>query len=249
MDELEVKKDVIDLFKKNKAEHSGFEGLTPDAFKMPFLKILEDLSPEVKHGPNRVKGAEPGMFFNTATHELFKTIDVIVLKVNHDLLVWKPKRGGFVGIHQLSEEKDIVKRIDSGVIKFDAHGNSVQDTLTFFLLNANSPLELMALPLSVTRFKDGQSFNSRLKYLKCNGEYVGVSWAGVWRLGLVEKTNDQGTWHIIGNTPEFLRFVNEQEINQFILPAIEGIKSRVVNYADLNGETESAEVNSDEPIF
>jgi len=234
-------KEVLDLFNKHKKESSGFEGLTQDAFKMPFIKILEDLSPEVKHGAFRVEGARPGMFFNTATHEISEKIQVIVLKVKHSLLAWAPKRAGFRGEFEISQEKSIVVSTEkNGFIKYDKDNNLIQDTLTFFLLNANDMQALAAMPLAVTRFKDGQAFNSRLLYLKCNGEYVGVTWAAVWELGLVEKTNDQGTWNILGNTPEFIRFVTEDEINKFILPALEGIKDRVVNYNDLSQESEGA---------
>jgi len=48
---------------------AGFEDTTTEDFAMPFLGILQDLSPAVKDGI--VEGAKIGMFINTATNELY----------------------------------------------------------------------------------------------------------------------------------------------------------------------------------
>jgi len=226
---------AVSLFHAHKKDGSGFEGLTQAAFKLPFIKIMEALSPEVMYGAEHVENAKPGLFFNTATHELSETIKVVVLKVRHTLLAWAPKRGGFKGEFELAQESAIVVRTErEGFIKYDKDRNVIQETLTYFMLDANNMRAFAALPLSSTRLKDGKSFDNRLRYLKCNGDYTDVTWAGVWELGLVEKTNDQGTWHVIGNTPNFIRFVTEEEIINFILPAIEMIKERKVDYDDLH---------------
>ena len=50
----------------------GLGNLNQEDLALPFLKILGQLSPEVnKRDGKYVKGAEPGMIFNSVTGELF----------------------------------------------------------------------------------------------------------------------------------------------------------------------------------
>ena len=50
----------------------GLGKLTQEDLALPFLKILGQLSPEVnKRDGKYVKGAEPGMIFNSVTGELY----------------------------------------------------------------------------------------------------------------------------------------------------------------------------------
>lgn len=88
---------------------SGFEGTSPETFKTPFLKILQAMSPELKKTDSKyIPGAEQGDFCNSATQELYKELNVVVLKVEHVLIAWRPQRGGFVGRYTKDMEDKVV---------------------------------------------------------------------------------------------------------------------------------------------
>lgn len=225
---------------------SGFEGTTSDTFKTPFVKILQTLSPEVKKtDPKYIEGAEEGMFCNTATGDLYTEMDLIVLKVEHSLIVWKPSRGGFVGRHPKKDEEKIVSE-KIGVQKWDSEGNDVVDTIELFCINANSLEDIFILPLSNASMKYAKKFATRLRMLKNNGKAIGVSWAGIWNIKSVEESNEKGSWHTIGETPDFIRLVTKELRDNVILPARDMLKTAETDYASI--ENADGSDSSDEDM-
>lgn len=209
---------------------SGFEGTSNETFKTPFIKVLQQLSPELKRNdPKYIEGAQLGQFCNTATNEVSDTIEVIVLKVEHALVVWKPNRGGFVGRFTKDMEDQIVTKRE-GMKKWDAEGNEVIDTIEFYCLDAKNPGSVFILPLSTSSLKHGKAFATRLRLLRVNGKPAPVTWAGIWRLSTVEERNDKGSWFTIGSTPEFMRVITMLEKNEQITPAKEMLKAAEVDY-------------------
>jgi len=219
---------------------SGFEGVDASTFKTPFVKILQSLSPELKKSdPNHIAAAEEGLFCNTASQELYNEINVIVIRVDHSLVVWKPERGGFVGHHPKAKESEIVVRSE-GPKKWDAEGNDVNDTVEFFCVNADNPSDIFIMPMSTTAFKYARSFATRIRMLKSNGKAVNVSWAGVWNIKTSEDSNDKGSWFTIGNTPEFVRFITKEEKGGIVLPAIEMATKAETDYNNLDAKSSSS---------
>ena len=50
----------------------GLSNMSMEDLSIPFLRILGDMSPQVKKSKEEyVEGAEPGMIFNTVTREIF----------------------------------------------------------------------------------------------------------------------------------------------------------------------------------
>ena len=240
-------KDLVqnDLFK---GQETGFEETTNDSFKTPFFKIIEQLSPQInKSKPEYVEGAEAGMFFNTSNNNFYKELNVVVLKVAHELVAWAPNRGGYKGRYPKYEEQKIVKRLE-GFKKIDEDGNELQDTLSFYLMNADDPTEIAILPLSVMRFKDGKNWATRIRSLKYNNKLAGVSWAGVWNIKLTNVSNDKGDWHSLGNTPKFERFITLDERDGFILPALEMLKNVEIDYSNLSSEETKSKEASDKEV-
>lgn len=82
---------------------AGFESNDTRDKMIPFLTILQDLSPQVK-GETKVPGAEIGMIFNTVTQEMWAADKGVVIQpvMKHRLWVpWIPraKGGGFPEDH------------------------------------------------------------------------------------------------------------------------------------------------------
>lgn len=94
---------------------------------VPFIVLLQDMSPEVKkRNPEYVEGAEPGMLMNKATKKLYASDDAQSEALKLPLLIFQPVAfdraiiqwvpridgGGFVARHELTGTvEDTMKRI------------------------------------------------------------------------------------------------------------------------------------------
>jgi len=242
--EVAVRNDMnLDLFE---GMDSGFEKTDASTFKTPFLKILQAMSPELKKSdPKYISEAEQGDFCNSATQQIYKNIRVVVLKVEHTLVAWKPDRGGFVGRYNKSQEENIVQDKE-GLKKWDADGNNIVDTIEFYCLNIDDPTDIFIFPMSTASLKHAKSFATRLRLLKVDGRPVNVSWAGVWEIFTAEEKNDKGTWYTMGSTPEFVRFITKDEKDTMISPAKEMLKTAETDYSALAGAHEET---GNDPTF
>ena len=95
-------KEQVDAFDPTLDAGAGFEGVGAGDMAIPFLTILQDLSPQVKkQNPKFVKGAESGMIFNTLTNELYQKVQFIPCAFQKLWVEWKPRTlgGGFVKAH------------------------------------------------------------------------------------------------------------------------------------------------------
>jgi len=82
---------------------AGFEGVDETHLKVPFLKLLQDTNDETKSKHEEyVTGAEPGMFMNSVTKQLFDEVEFVPAMVDHCFVEWRRNRGGFVGRHDLT---------------------------------------------------------------------------------------------------------------------------------------------------
>lgn len=238
--ELE-KKEAFDVTIFEGASDTGFEGTDSSTFKTPFMKVLQAMSPELKKSdPKYIPNAEQGKFCNSATGQIYDFIDVVVLKVEHSLISWRPDRGGFAGRVNKSHELDVVAQKE-GLKKWDSDGNSVMDTIEFFCLNIDDPSDIFILPLSGASYKHGRSWATRLRMLKANNKPVNVSWAGVWRIKVVEESNDKGSWYTIGGSPEFVRFITKEEKENFVVPAKDMLSTAETDYSAIDQTTEQSE--------
>jgi hypothetical protein len=234
-------KEKIDLVDQSMftGQTTGFEETNNETFKTPFLKVLQTLSPEIKKkSENFIEGAEEGMFFNTATLKPYSELNIVVLKVVHNLVVWRPNRGGFVGVFDKSQELKLVYRKE-GAKKWDKDENIINDTISFFCLNADKPSEIFVFPMSNASIKHAKSFSTRLRMLEANGKPLGVSFAGIWNIKTVLEENDKGSWYDVGNTPTFKRFITKEEFESYVKPALELLKKAETDYSEMESKTEN----------
>lgn len=89
---------------------TGFENDTAADYVLPYITILQGLSPQCE----TVEGARPGIICNTTTNELIKDfIDVVVVRKEHKFVEWKPNRGGLVGAYHPDDPKvlNVLKKV------------------------------------------------------------------------------------------------------------------------------------------
>lgn len=244
MNEVVKKEQTMDISMFSDIKSTGFEETSKETFKTPFVKILQMLSPELNpKKPEYLPEAKSGQFCNTATKQVYNELDVVVLKIEHSLLVWKPERGGFVGAYSKYKEGSIVHSIE-GLKKFDKDGNDINDTISMFCMNANDPTDLFILSLSTTSLKYAKGWSTKMRMLKSNGQPLGVSYAGVWNIKTMEESNDKGSWNSIGDSAKFLRFITLLEYRESIKLALELLTKAETDYTQMNENTPTSKEDS-----
>ena len=86
----------------NEHANEGFEGLDSRDYVVPFLRILQRMSPQCdKDSGEQITGAMPGLFFNTVNRKIYgKAVQVIPIFFKKLWLEWLPKRMGLVNRYE-----------------------------------------------------------------------------------------------------------------------------------------------------
>lgn len=177
----------------------GFENTTIEDFALPFLHVLQKMSPEVdKADPKYVKGAETGMFMDSVTQELFdgeKGLEVIAVDFQKVFNLWVPRNagGGFKGSGRTREE---ATKIAADLEKqgFDKQLEII-DTANHYLLIRDNEGKLRAIVLSCTstKLKASRAWMSVMARVTL-GDKAAPSFAKKYTLKTVSQKNDKGTF-------------------------------------------------------
>ncbi len=182
----------------------GLGKLTQEDLALPFLKILGQLSPEVnKRDGKYVKGAEPGMIFNSVTGELYdgaKGIQVVPCHYRLEYIEWRDRgegSGAPVAIH--SSSSDIMTKTTRDAFFKDRlpNGNYVERTASHFVIvNGQTPSTAL-IAMKSTQLKISRKWNSMMAGIRLkgkNGLFTPASFSHIYQLKTVQQSNDKGTW-------------------------------------------------------
>ena len=130
---------------------AGFENQTSDDYAIPFIQILQALSPQIQEND----ALRQGMLINTVTGEVFEGkagIAFVPATTQHQYIEWKPRDagGGFVAAHEVNSElvracvanqefgdyktpegNELIETFYVYGIAIDADGNSMEAVLAF----------------------------------------------------------------------------------------------------------------------
>lgn len=107
-------------------EGAGLENLSAEELAVPFFAILQALSPQVDNSNAAfIKGAEVGMFIDTASNVVFSTFEAVFCHRTHNFGRWIPRTagGGFEGVYEADDPFVAKLRQEQGqfgVLKFNA---------------------------------------------------------------------------------------------------------------------------------
>lgn len=189
----------------------GFENQTREDIAIPFISILQGLSPQVTKGT--VEGAKPGLLFNTVTEEIIDPKVGLVFVpgyTEHVYVEWIPRKegGGFVAVHQMDSE--IVKRAkdaseEFGKLKVDREGGGKNDLVeTFYvygtLLDEDGNPETMAvIAFTSSKIKVYRRWNTALRMFTIkteDGRKVRPPlFAHQVRISTKEESNSEGDYY------------------------------------------------------
>lgn len=146
----------------------GFEHQTRADIAIPFLNVLQPLSPEITNN----EAARAGMLFNSVTEQLTdgKTgLVFIPATTRHVFVEWVPreKGGGFVGIHEI--ESEVVKNARAASKEFGKYttpaGNQLQETFYVYgvlLDDEGAPGEMAILAFTSTKITPYKRWNTKI---------------------------------------------------------------------------------------
>lgn len=183
---------------------AGMEAVSVKDIAIPFLKILQDLSPEIKKSkPEYIEGAEPGLICNTVTGELYKQLRVIPCFFNSVVNEWKPNRGGFVATHEVSSPVVTgAQRINNGKGGFSLQtkaGNELVDTANWYVLieGKDGQWTWGVIAFTMTALKKSRKMMTQLQSIRMdgkNGPFMPPIYGHILDVTTALEQKDQNEW-------------------------------------------------------
>lgn len=217
---------------------SGMEGVDADSFAIPFLAVLQKMSPTVDpDAAEYVEGAKAGMFMETVSRSLFdgkEGVRFVPCAYKREYIRWGAEDGGegFKGAYTPEQiasmrEEGQIKELD-GRLYFPLPDGTVSekkcdrvaDTRNHYiiLLLEDGSWTRALMSLSSTQIKKSKHLMSALSNVKlrgANGLYTPPTFANVVLAQTKLEQNDKGSWHGI----------------QFTLQGKEGLTREIFNDA------------------
>jgi hypothetical protein len=186
---------------------AGFdEGVDAGAFAVPFLVILQALSPAVQQGkPEFIEEARPGMLMNSLTKALAATIDVSVVRRTHTMCVWNKREDGGGFITEFEATTDAVMEFqglerDEKNRAITKEDKEMTEHRNFYCQIVDSQTGTASEPLLVSltksQLKAAREWNSliSLRSARVGENKAPVAPSEIWRLGTVLRTKGENSW-------------------------------------------------------
>lgn len=185
---------------------AGFEDTNAEDFAIPFLKLLQSLSPAVDEDDEAyIDGAKAGDFLETVSEDVFSGKDglsVIPCYYRRAYVKWAPREtgGGFMG--ELDPGDPAIKNTTRNAKgeDIDAEGNIIQDTRMFYLLIIH-PVTGLPVPailsLASTQLKKARQWMTKMNNIKLEGKkglFTPPSYSHIYKLTTIGEENAKGKW-------------------------------------------------------
>lgn len=180
----------------------GIEGADADSYAIPFISILQALSPVItdKSDPT----ANIGDMRNSVTGKNYKEILFIPCAFERRINLWRPRNegGGFRGSITAAE---LLKLQTSGQLKkgkknedIDPEGNVLRDTRNHYVLVQQGDYWSPALiTMAGTQIKKSRRLMAQIADIKMegpSGSYNPPSFSHVYKAKSSKENNAEGTW-------------------------------------------------------
>ena len=186
--------------------HKGMEQMGADDLALPFIRILGDLSPQVKKSKAEyVEGAEPGMLFNTVSKELYdgsKGIQVVPCYYKREYIEWSDRGegpGAPIAVHPANT--DLINQTNRDAMGKDRlpNGNYLENTASYYVmvLSDDGSAETALITMKSTGLKTSRQWNSMISGIKLqgtSGKFTPPMFSHIYHLTTVEMSNKKGTW-------------------------------------------------------
>ena len=195
----------IDLNDLAAAGGAGLENVRGSDLAIPFLSILQQLSPEVNENkPDYVQGAKAGMVINSVTGQLYDTkkapIRFIPCSFTKLYVEWRKREsgGGIVASHSNASVLTQCHKNEKGQDELP-NGNTIATTAYHFgLIVTDNGEEKVIVPMTSTQLKHSRKWLSLMTTVKLqgpNGPFTPPMFAYEYKLATVMEENSKGSWH------------------------------------------------------
>jgi len=202
----------------------GMENADKDSFAIPFLRVLQKISPQCdENDAAYLPAAKGGMLFNTVTSKLYPDgVIFLPCAFQRRFIVWAPRgsESGFKG--ELLPEEVSAMRADGRIVESDGRlyigeanekkADRVVDTRSHFgIVVDDDGWSQVVLPLASTQIKKSKQLMSILSSARING-VTPPTWMNQIKIIPVLESNDQGSWYGVRFEPA--GYINSEELYQ-----------------------------------
>ena len=186
---------------------AGFEGADADSYAIPYLSLLQALSPQCdKSKGEYIKGAESGEIFNSVSEERYegieKGIDIVPVHYKRAFTEWQPNRGGFVAEHSVPDGLELLKQCVKNDKNQDVlpNGNILVDTRSHYVLivGEDGSADGALMSMSSTQMKKSRRWMTVMQNIKMKREdgstFTPPMFSHKYHVTAVPESNDQGSW-------------------------------------------------------
>ncbi len=187
---------------------AGMEGADKDSFALPFLAVLQGLSPQLE----TVEGAKPGLLINTVTNEVMAKARVVPVAFQRKYIRWTPRDagGGYKGEYTVAAVEQMIKdRVleddrENNVLLIDAGKDQPKDEVRdtrvhFVLILRDGGWTPAVMSMGRTQIKHSKRWMSQINGIQVkNGEgklVVPASFSHVYAVSTKKEKNKEGEWH------------------------------------------------------
>lgn len=213
---------VVDLGVMDESDfgsNAGFEGADKDSFAIPFLQILQKMSPKVDEDhAEYIPGAKAGMLFNTVTGKLYdgkSGLQIVPCAYKRTYILWGGREGdgGYKGefsveeVEALRSDPTKLKVVDGRYYVPDADGNINEkksdyysDTRSHFVIVIDpetGEYGSAILSLASSQIKSSKKLLTSLQQKKVNtarGLQTPPTFANLVKVTTAGRSNESGSW-------------------------------------------------------
>ncbi|QIQ65275.1 hypothetical protein 19_00039 [Pseudomonas phage Epa19] len=227
---------------------AGFENQDRSDYSIPFLAVLQGLSPELE----TLESAKPGFILNKVTQDVVSGKDGIVFVpcyTQHVYVEWVPRDagGGIVGMHELDSEVVAQARAAARTGKFTMpNGNELIETFYVYgiVVGEDETTSHAVIAFTSTKIKKYKAWMTKARTVQMrlpDGRKINPPlFAHRYRLKTVKEKNAKGefyNWDVSfdGATAEACRLAPADSVFQEAAQCMELVKSGQAK-ADLSTE-------------
>ena len=181
----------------------GVQDLKTEDLAIPFLKVLQKMSPELDDLDVRA-----GDIFNSVTKEGVsgkEGVRVVPCAYRLEYIEWEPRgtgSGAPVNIYVAGEEIPETQRgEDNKDYVTDGNGRYIERTAQHYVLvmDEDGMTQQALISMKATQFKKSKQWNSALKSLKMKDNsgrlFTPARFSHIWLLKSTPEENKNGSWH------------------------------------------------------
>lgn len=177
----------------------GFENVTSRDVAIPYLKILQALSPELR-GATKVAGAEEGLVMNTVTSQFMREFRVVPCAFKKSYVEWTPREAGGGLVMEHADESILTKcKKNERSQDILPNGNLIVTTAYHYvLLLSDAGFERAVMAMSSTQLKKSRRWLGQMMALQVkvgDKSFTPPPFSHSYHVTTGMETKDTNSWY------------------------------------------------------